>query len=92
MNDMLAVVAAGSPLAPVIIILALVTIIVACIAAVLILGWKEAPWWRSTASPRRMIKDARYRIKVYKMQKRHPEAFVTPLPENDSVTLDKEDS
>jgi hypothetical protein len=71
----------------VIVVLALVAVIVACVIAGAVLVWDKPPWWREKASPRRIVKDARYRIKVSKLQHRHPEAFVVPLPQSDTVVF-----
>jgi len=90
---LLAVVAGGaaaSSLTLVIVVLALVAVIVACVTVGAVLVWDKPPWWREKASPRRIVKDARYRIKVSKLQHRHPEAFVVPLPQSDTVILQPE--
>ena len=85
-----AIAAAGSPLTLVIVILALVAVIVVALAVVAVLVWDKPPYWRLHASPRRAVIDARDAVRVWKIRRRHPEAF-TDQPaggQNDSVSLD----
>ena len=55
--------------------LILVALIVVAIAAVLILTWELEPWWRKYPTPRRKIDDAKDKVRLYKIEHRHPEVF-----------------
>ena len=56
-------------------ILIIIALIIIAIAAVLIMTWELEPWWRKFPTPRRQIDDAKDRVRLYRIQHRHPEVF-----------------
>jgi hypothetical protein len=56
-------------------ILIIIALIIVAIAAVLIVTWELEPWWRKFPTPRRKIDDAKDRVKLFKIEHRHPEVF-----------------
>jgi hypothetical protein len=56
--------------------------IVYCLTVALVAGagavavvWDRMPWWRRSPKPKRALRDARERVKIWRVMSRHPETF-----------------
>ena len=50
---------------------------IAFLAAVLV-AWVIEPWWHRNPTPRRQVDGAKDQVRLYRIRKRHPEAFAEP--------------
>ena len=71
-------IANSSPIVPLIVCVTILVVLTSgaiCFAIV----WDKAPWWRAHPTPRRQVDDDKDAVRVYKIRRRHPEAFKEPV-------------
>lgn len=71
---MLAYIRPTSQLLPELIMIAVIIIGVAITVAIALI-WDKEPWWRSYPKPSREYKNAKDQVKIWKVQKKYPDAF-----------------
>jgi hypothetical protein len=69
-----------SQLLPELMLIAVIIIGVA-ITVGIALVWDKEPWWRSLPKPSKEYKNAKDQVKIWKIQRKYPEAF-KDLPNN----------
>jgi hypothetical protein len=72
---MFAYIRPASQLLPELMLIAVIVIGVA-ITVGIALVWDKEPWWRNYPKPSRELRNAKEQVKIWKIQQKHPEAFV----------------
>lgn len=58
-----------------------ITLISIAFAISLALVWDKEPWWRNSPKPSRQYRNAKEQVKIYRIMRKHPEAFDNFHPE-----------
>jgi hypothetical protein len=71
---MIAVVNRGFQIIPFMAFLAVIIIGLSFAIGIAIV-WDKEPWWRQTPKPSRQYKNAKDQVKIWKIQRKYPDAF-----------------
>jgi hypothetical protein len=76
---------AALPVVPILVCVT-VTVVFGTIGICAVLVWDKPPWWRTTPTRRRQLDDDRDLVRIWRVRKRHPEAFIGQPPATEKGT------
>lgn len=79
LNDLMFA-ARNNPTSSIVPILVLCAIVAICATVFLVVTWNVEPWTRKYLKPRKQWLADWWRVRIYKLRAKHPEAFVGETP------------
>ena len=61
-------------------VLVLLTVIAICVTVFSVMTWNIEPWTRKYLKPHKQLRTDRYRVRIWKLRSKYPEAFAEPSP------------